>query len=138
MTPEQKKSSRRKRRAKIGADLFATQAERPLLLPPKFTFVFRAITTIDGIGKSLDAQYDLARISQPYLRELADLKDGSKFKTAAKELAEAVGLRPVDLKALVKQPRNVATLHIQPLQIQPQPRRSTQPQTPDPHPRPSP
>jgi len=110
MTPEQKKASRRKRRAKIGADLFATQAERPLLLPPKFTFVFRAITTIDGIGKSLDAQYDLARISQPYLRELADLKDGSKFKTAAIELAERVGLRPIDLKAVVKQPRNVAAM----------------------------
>jgi len=110
MTPEQKKASRRRRRAKIGADLFATQAERPLLLPPKFTFVFRAITTIDGIGKSLDQAYDLARISQPYLRELADLKDGSKFKTAAKELAERVGLRPIDLKAVVKQPRNVAAM----------------------------
>ena len=110
MTPEQKKASRRKRRAKIGADLFATQAERPLLLPPKFTFVFRAITTIDGIGKSLDQAYDLARISQPYLRELADLKDGSKFKTAAIELAERVGLRPIDLKAVVKQPRNVAAM----------------------------
>jgi len=110
MTPEQKKASRRRRRAKIGADLFATQAERPLLLPPKFTFVFRAITTIDGIGKSLDQAYDLARISQPYLRELADLKDGSKFKTAAKELAERVGLRPMDLKAVVKQPRNVAAM----------------------------
>jgi len=110
MTPEQKKASRRRRRAKIGADLFATQAERPLLLPPKFTFVFRAITTIDGIGKSLDKAYDLARISQPYLRELADLKDGSKFKTAAKELAERVGLRPIDLKAVVKQPRNVAAM----------------------------
>jgi len=110
MTPEEKKASRRRRRAKIGQDLFATQAERPLLLPPKFTFVFRAITTIDGIGKSLDKQYDLARISQPYLRELADLRDGSKWKTAAKELAERVGLRPVDLKALVKQPRNVAQM----------------------------
>jgi len=110
MTPEQKKTSRRRRRAKIGADLFATQAERPLLLPPKFTFVFRAITTIDGIGKVLDKSYDLARISQPYLRELADLKDGSKFKTAAKELAERVGLRPIDLKAVVKQPRNVAAM----------------------------
>jgi len=110
MSPEQKKASRRARRAKIGQDLFATQAERPFLFPPKFTFVFRAFTTIDGIGKSLDGRYDLARISQPYLRELADLRDGSRFKTAAKELAERVGLRPIDLAALVKQPRNVATV----------------------------
>ena len=98
MTPEEKKASRRARRAKIGQDLFATQAERPFLFPPKFTFVFRAFTTIDGIGKALDARYDLARISQPYLKELADLKDGSAFKTAAKELAEQLvqkALHPV-------------------------------------------
>ncbi len=46
---------------------------------PKFTFVFRAFSTIDGVAKSthLDTKFDLARISQPFLRELADLRDGS-------------------------------------------------------------
>ena len=33
--------------------------------------------------------YDLSRISQPYLRELADLKDGSAFTSAFKEVAAA-------------------------------------------------
>lgn len=84
MTPEQKKESRRARRAKIGSDLFATQAERPFVFPPMFTFVFRAFTTIDGIGKNLNRNYDLARISQPFLRELADLRDGSLSKTVLK------------------------------------------------------
>jgi len=110
MSPEQKKASRRARRAKIGQDLFATQAERPFLFPPKFTFVFRAFTTIDGIGKSLDGRYDLARISQPFLKELADLRDGGVAKTFLKELGERVGLRPVDVAQAVRQPRNVAEL----------------------------
>ena len=35
----------------LSQDLFATQADRPFLFPPKFTFVFRAFSTIDGIGK---------------------------------------------------------------------------------------
>lgn len=77
MTPEEKKAARRARRAKLGQDLFATQADRPFELPPKWTFVFRAFSTIDGIGKGLDSRFDLSRISQPYLKELIDLRDGS-------------------------------------------------------------
>lgn len=110
MTPEQKKESRRARRQKIGADLFATQAERPFVFPPMFTFVFRAFTTIDGIGKNLNGNYDLARISQPFLRELADLRDGSVATTVLKELGERLGLRPIDLSQAIRQPRNVAKL----------------------------
>jgi len=110
MTPEQKKESRRERRAKLGGDLFATQAERPFLLPPKFTFVFRAFSTIDGIGKELSPRYDLARISQPYLRELADLRDGSSVTTLVKEVGRRLGLRPEDIAAAVTQPRAVASV----------------------------
>jgi len=111
MTPEEKKASRRARRQQLGADLFATQADRPFLFPPKFTFVFRAFSTIDGIGKSLDPQYDLSRISQPFLRELIDLRDGSALTTAIRAFGKRVGLRPVDLKAVVTQPRAVSSLH---------------------------
>jgi len=111
MSPEQKKASRRKRRQRLGADLFATQAERPFLFPPKFTFVFRAFSTIDGIGKGLDETgYDLTRISQPFLRELIDLRDGSATKTALRELGRRLGLRPVDVGQLVTQPRKVAKM----------------------------
>jgi len=110
MTPEEKRASRRARRQKIGSDLFATQAERPFLFPPEYTFVFRAFTTIDGIGKALNSKYDLARISQPFLKELADLRDGGVAKTFLKELGERVGLRPVDVAQAVRQPRNVAEL----------------------------
>uniref|UniRef100_A0A7S3BZY6 ABC1 atypical kinase-like domain-containing protein n=1 Tax=Haptolina ericina TaxID=156174 RepID=A0A7S3BZY6_9EUKA len=110
MTPEEKKASRRARRQKLGADLFATQAERPFLFPPKFTFVFRAFSTIDGIGKALDPRYDLSRISQPFLRELVDLRDGSAITTAFRELGKRVGLRPMDIAQLVGQPRSVASV----------------------------
>ena len=66
MDEEERKRAMKARRAQIGKDLFATQAERPFVFPPKFTFVFRALSTIDGIGKSLDKGYDLSRLSQPY------------------------------------------------------------------------
>jgi len=110
MTPEEKRAARRARRAKLGQDLFATQADRPFELPPKWTFVFRALSTIDGIGKGLDNTFDLTRIAQPYLKELISLRDGSTLTTAIKELGRQLGLRPVDIRELVTQPRNVANL----------------------------
>jgi len=109
MSVEEQRAARRDRRAQIGKDLFATQADRPFVFPPKFTFIFRALTTIDGIGKSLDRSYDLTRLSSPYLRELADLRDGSRYKSALGELLEKVGWRPIDFKQLIMQPRNVAS-----------------------------
>ncbi len=148
MSAEEKTRARKKRRAKIGADLFATQADRPFLFPPVrarvwtvvrfprargrrveahalarahpplppppafqvWTFVFRALSTIDGIGKTLDRKYDFSVLSAPYLRELADLRDGSAAKSAVKELGRRLGLRPVDISQLVTQPRAVASL----------------------------
>ncbi|KAJ8605570.1 hypothetical protein CTAYLR_000151 [Chrysophaeum taylorii] len=110
MDPDEARAVRRARRAKLGADLFATQAERPFVFPPKFTFVFRALSTIDGIGKTLDPKYDLTRLASPYLRELADLRDGSALKTALLEILRSLGWRPVDLSQVVQQPRNVANV----------------------------
>mmetsp|Transcript_20391 Transcript_20391/g.51873 ORF Transcript_20391/g.51873 Transcript_20391/m.51873 type:complete len:665 (+) Transcript_20391:55-2049(+) len=110
MTPEEKKAARRARRAKLGQDLFATQADRPFELPPKWTFVFRAFSTIDGIGKGLDAKFDLSRISEPYLKELVSLRDGSTATTAIKELGRRTGLRPVDVQQAVSQPRTVGKM----------------------------
>jgi len=110
MTTDEKQAARRARRAKLGQDLFATQAERPFVIPPKWTFVFRAFSTIDGIGKGLDQKFDLSRISQPYLRELANLRDGSTWRSVLKEVGRRVGLRPLDIQQVVTQPRRVASL----------------------------
>jgi hypothetical protein len=39
MSDAEKKAARRARRARIGQDLFATQADKPFVLPPKWTCV---------------------------------------------------------------------------------------------------
>ncbi|KAH8050739.1 hypothetical protein JL721_11314 [Aureococcus anophagefferens] len=83
MSEEEERAARRERRAQIGKDLFATQAERPFVFPPKFTFIFRAITTIDGIG--------------------------NRYKTGVLELLERVGWRPIDVNHLVTAPRRLAS-----------------------------
>ena len=65
--------------------------------------------------RPLPHRYDLSRISQPYLRELANLRDGSTATTAVKEVGRRLGLRPVDIQQAVSQPRTVAALAGEPM-----------------------
>ena len=51
----------------------------------------------------------MSRLSQPYLRELADLRDGSRYATAFSELLSKVGWRPKDVKQVVMAPRTLAS-----------------------------
>lgn len=81
----------RRERAQIGQDLFSGQAAVPLQFPASFTFVFRAFTTLDGIGKTLDPAYDLTKIASPYLKELLDLKDGSAYVSVFKNWQKRLG-----------------------------------------------
>ncbi|CAM9478004.1 unnamed protein product [Ectocarpus sp. 6 AP-2014] len=108
LTKEDKTRLRKERRAKLGEDLLSVSGDVPFKFPPTFTFVFRAFTSLDGIGKGLDTKYDLTRLAQPYLKELLDVRDGSFALSVAKTFVKKVGWRPEDLEAVVKSPRNVA------------------------------
>lgn len=81
----------RRERAQIGQDLFTSGTAVPLQFPASFTFVFRAFTTLDGIGKTLDRSYDLTKIASPYLKELLDLKDGSAYVSVLKSWQKRLG-----------------------------------------------
>lgn len=81
----------RRERAQIGQDLFSGGSAVPLQFPASFTFVFRAFTTLDGIGKTLDSGYDLTKIASPYLKELLDLKDGSAYVSVLKSWQKRLG-----------------------------------------------
>lgn len=105
---EEQRAIRKRRRTQIGNELFTVGEDKPFRFPPAFTFVFRAFTTLDGIGKGLDPQYDIARLAQPFLKELVDLRDGSYLASVARTVGQRLGWRPTDLMAVVKQPRNVA------------------------------
>lgn len=105
---EEQKADRKSRRAQIGAELFFVSEDKPFVFPAAYTFVYRAFSTLDGIGKGLDPKFDMARLCQPFLVELVDLKDGNRWVTAADQALKKVGLRPIDISQLVQQPRNVA------------------------------
>lgn len=53
---DEKVKKRKERRAKLGEDLLSVSGDVPFKFPPTFTFVFRAFTSLDGIGKGLDSK----------------------------------------------------------------------------------
>lgn len=110
LSKEEQKEIRRQRRAQLGADLFSVGSDVPFRFPPTFTFVFRAFTSLDGIGKGLDSNYDLTKLAQPFLKELVDLRDGSATLSLLKSWGKQLGWRPIDLANTIQQPRKVANL----------------------------
>ncbi|XP_021724447.1 uncharacterized protein LOC110691799 [Chenopodium quinoa] len=61
--------------AAIGEDLFAIAQDQPFRFPSTFTFVLRAFSTLEGVGKFLDPDFSFVKIAAPYAQELLDLKD---------------------------------------------------------------
>ena len=54
----------------LGTELQALTESQVFRFPSTFTFIFRAIASIDGIGKGLDEDYDLGEFAQPFVTKL--------------------------------------------------------------------
>jgi len=77
-------------------------------LPAKYTFIYRAFVSLDGIGKALDTAYDLNKLAKPYIVGLLSERDGSSIVSALRVVGKRVGLRPKDISDAVQGPRKVA------------------------------
>jgi predicted unusual protein kinase regulating ubiquinone biosynthesis (AarF/ABC1/UbiB family) len=67
---EESKAKRKAILSNIGEDLLSVSKDQPFRFPATFTFVVRAFSVLDGLGKSLDPRFDISEISAPYAREL--------------------------------------------------------------------
>lgn len=56
--------------AAIGDDLYELARDQPFRFPATFTFVMRAFSTLEGLGKVLDPQFNFMAVAQPYATEL--------------------------------------------------------------------
>jgi len=55
---------------KLSGDLYDLVYDQPFRLPPELIFVMRALSTFEGVGRSLDPAFSLVSIARPYLLPL--------------------------------------------------------------------
>lgn len=75
LSKEERFEKKKQRLAAIGEDLLAIAADQPFRFPATFTFVVRAFSVLDGIGKGLDPRFDITEIAKPYALELLRFRE---------------------------------------------------------------
>uniref|UniRef100_A0A832H3G1 AarF/ABC1/UbiB kinase family protein n=1 Tax=Oscillatoriales cyanobacterium SpSt-402 TaxID=2282168 RepID=A0A832H3G1_9CYAN len=70
--------------SEMRSELYALYEQQPFRLPAKMTFILKALTTLDGVARSLDPQYNLLACAKPFVKTLT-LSNGQG--TAMGELA---------------------------------------------------
>uniref|UniRef100_A0A1D1XES6 Uncharacterized protein sll1770 n=1 Tax=Anthurium amnicola TaxID=1678845 RepID=A0A1D1XES6_9ARAE len=85
LSKEERFEKKKQRLAAIGEDLLAIAADQPFRFPATFTFVVRAFSVLDGIGKGLDPRFDITEIAKPYAMELLRFREAG-FEVVIKDL----------------------------------------------------
>ncbi|OCR02373.1 hypothetical protein BCD67_20300 [Oscillatoriales cyanobacterium USR001] len=66
---------------KITDDLYEIAYDQPFRFPATFTFVMRAFSTIEGVGRGLDPKFNFMEVAQPFAMEL--MKSGNPQDTTS-------------------------------------------------------
>lgn len=104
-----KQTERKETVAAIGEDLFTVAVDQPFRFPAAFTFVLRAFTTLEGLGKTLDPSFQFITVAQPYAQELLDLKDAGQVRG---NIADWVRQQAITTStAAVAMPQRIAKLN---------------------------
>ncbi|ACK70678.1 ABC-1 domain protein [Gloeothece citriformis PCC 7424] len=69
----------------ISEEVYLMFKQQPFRLPAQMTFIIKSLTTLDGIARALDPQYNLLAASQPFIQSLT-VSDGNR-KTLVMTLA---------------------------------------------------
>ena len=69
----------------ISEDLYDIAYGQPFRFPATFTFVMRAFSTLEGVGKGLDPEFNFMEVAQPYAMKLMT-NTGSNGSTIFDEL----------------------------------------------------
>jgi predicted unusual protein kinase regulating ubiquinone biosynthesis (AarF/ABC1/UbiB family) len=75
---------------KLSGDLYELVYGQPFRLPVELIFVMRALSTFEGVGKSLDPGFSLVAIAKPYLLPLMT-SSGSGSNDLLNEFGRQVG-----------------------------------------------
>lgn len=89
-----------------------------LALPPDLALLIKVFLTLEGLGRSLDPDFDMASQAQPFLHRAmaAQLGPGAVARRGARALVDTAGLLatlPRELRRLLRGMRGGARLHMQ-------------------------
>lgn len=73
--------------AAISEDLYEIAYNQPFRFPATFTFVMRAFSTLEGVGKGLDPEFNFMEVAQPYAMELITNSSGLEGNNILNELS---------------------------------------------------
>lgn len=73
--------------AAISDDLYELAYNQPFRFPATFTFVMRAFSTLEGVGKGLDPEFNFMEVAQPYAMELITNMNGADNNSFINELS---------------------------------------------------
>ncbi|MBD2294518.1 AarF/ABC1/UbiB kinase family protein [Anabaena sphaerica FACHB-251] len=73
--------------AAISEDLYEIAYNQPFRFPATFTFVMRAFSTLEGVGKGLDPEFNFMEVAQPYAMELMTNSSGPEGNSFLNELS---------------------------------------------------
>ncbi len=63
--------------AAISDDLYEIAYDQPFRFPATFTFVMRAFSTLEGVGKGLDPEFNFMEVAQPFAMQLMTDMNGN-------------------------------------------------------------
>ncbi len=75
----------------ITTEITSIFEQQPFRLPPQMTFIVKSLTTLDGIARALDPQYNLLAAAQPFLKRIAfSQKSGNIISSFAKQAKDFI------------------------------------------------
>jgi predicted unusual protein kinase regulating ubiquinone biosynthesis (AarF/ABC1/UbiB family) len=77
----------------IRAEVGAMYSQQPFRLPPEMTAILKALSTLDGIARTLDPAYNLVQSAQPFVRRVAIAERGTIVRKAGQQLVQFVRSR---------------------------------------------
>lgn len=94
----------------VGTDLQTLTENNVFRFPSTFTFIFRSFASIDGIGKGLDATYDIGQLAQPFVEKFTEAQKGysSPSEKNLSVFSKATGLNADDINTAITSPKKIA------------------------------
>lgn len=75
----------------ISDDLYEIAYDQPFRFPATFTFVMRAFSTLEGVGKGLDPEFNFMEVARPFAMQLMTNGNGSRSNGLSDGILSEIG-----------------------------------------------